>query len=294
MATHQRPTPSMLPPLLLLLLLPSLSLGVGGDGPGERGGPEEASVVSTGHCVRCCGSRTPPPIQLNLAILRGDVGEKGKHGVGGRRGRPGRTGVRGHIGAKGNRGEPGPPGMPCKPRHAAFSLGRRSPLHSANGSAAPPRGLLAGTTLPAPLGKRPRHAAFSLGRRSPLHSANGSAASPLPFDSASIATGGSVDLAAGSFTCAEAGVYHVTLTVHTWNARETYAHVMRNGNPTAVLYAQPSGRSVMQSQSLLLPLQVGDRLWVRLHDGDRPNAIFGDDSDLYITFNGHMVQPLPS
>ncbi|XP_061435999.1 complement C1q tumor necrosis factor-related protein 8-like [Lethenteron reissneri] len=255
MATHQKPTPSTLPPLLLLLLLPSLSLGVGGDGPGEGGGPEKASVVSTGHCVRCCGSGTPPPIQLNLAILRGDVGEKGKHGVGGRRGRPGRTGVRGHIGTKGNHGEPGPPGMPCKPRYAAFSLGRRSPLHSANGSAA----------------------------------------SPLPFDSASIVTGGSVDLAAGSFTCAEAGVYHVTLTVHTWNARETYAHVMRNGNPTAVLYAQPSGRSVMQSQSLLLPLQVGDRVTrVRLHDGDRPNAIFGDDSDLYITFNGHMVQPLPS
>lgn len=102
---------------------------------------------------------------------------------------------------------------------------------------------------------------------------------------------GAFDLASGRFLCAVPGVYFLSLTVHTWNHKETYLHIMRNQEATAVLYARPSERSVMQAQGLQLPLAAGDTVWVRLFHRDRDNAVYGEHGDLYVTFNGHLVKP---
>ena len=66
---------------------------------------------------------------------------------------------------------------------------------------------------------------------------------------------------------------------------------MHNEREVVILYAQPSDRSIMQSQSLMLQLQAQDQVWIRLFKGERENAIFSDDFDTYITFNGHLIKP---
>uniref|UniRef100_A0A3P9B9P5 C1q and TNF related 6b n=1 Tax=Maylandia zebra TaxID=106582 RepID=A0A3P9B9P5_9CICH len=43
-----------------------------------------------------------------------------------------------------------------------------------------------------------------------------------------------------------------------------------------ILYAQPSERSIMQSQSVMLDLALNDEVWVRLYKG-ADNAIYSDD-----------------
>lgn len=133
------------------------------------------------------------------------------------------------------------------------------------------------------------YAAFSVGRRQGLHSTD--AFQAVPFDTELVNLDGGFDLTSGHFLCTVPGVYFLSLTVHTWNYKETYLHIMCNEQATAVLYAQPSERSIMQTQTLLLPLATGDTVWVRMFQRDRDNAIYGEHGDLYITFSGHLVKP---
>uniref|UniRef100_A0A2K5ZA99 C1q and TNF related 8 n=1 Tax=Mandrillus leucophaeus TaxID=9568 RepID=A0A2K5ZA99_MANLE len=133
------------------------------------------------------------------------------------------------------------------------------------------------------------YAAFSVGRREGLHSSDDFQA--VPFDTELVNLDGAFDLAAGRFLCTVPGVYFLSLNVHTWNYKETYLHIMLNRRPTAVLYAQPSERSVMQAQSLMLLLAAGDAVWVRMFQREQDNAIYGERGDLYITFSGHLVKP---
>ncbi len=65
---------------------------------------------------------------------------------------------------------------------------------------------------------------------------------------------------------------------------------MKNDSEQAILYTQPSDRSIMQSQSLMLQLELSDEVWIRLYKRDRENAIYSDDVDVYITFNGYLVK----
>ncbi|XP_066134450.1 complement C1q tumor necrosis factor-related protein 8 [Saccopteryx bilineata] len=221
-------------------------------------------------CVHCChpawppafsGSYTPkshgerwvqlPHVRpiIDISILKGEKGETGVRGRFGRRGSEGPPGSRGPPGHKGQKGQVGLPGTPYQRAYAAFSVGRREGLRSAD-------------TVQA-----------------------------VPFDTELVNLDGAFHLASGHFLCPVPGVYFLSLTVHTWNYKETYLHIMCNQRATAVLYAQPSERSVMQTQSLLLPLAAGDTVWVRMFQRDRDNAIHGERGDLYITFSGHLVKP---
>lgn len=65
---------------------------------------------------------------------------------------------------------------------------------------------------------------------------------------------------------------------------------MHNDSEQAIVYAQPSDRSIMQSQSLMLGLELSDEVWVRLYKRERENAIYSDDVDVYITFNGYLIK----
>ncbi len=96
---------------------------------------------------------------------------------------------------------------------------------------------------------------------------------------------------AGKYRCQIPGIYFFNVNIHTWNFKETYLHIMQNNSEKAIVYAQPSERSIMQSQSIMLPLQEGDEVWVRLYKRERENAIYSDDVDIYITFNGYLIKP---
>uniref|UniRef100_A0A8B9WT37 C1q and TNF related 8 n=1 Tax=Bos mutus grunniens TaxID=30521 RepID=A0A8B9WT37_BOSMU len=244
------------PALLLLLALPA--------------GAWRGLGLPRRPCVQCCHPAWPPAAPgpgahmsdgdawaglprlrptIDISILKGEKGEAGVRGRSGRSGKEGPPGSRGLRGRKGQKGQAGLPGAQCPRAYAAFSVGRREGLHSAD------------------------------------------ALQAVTFDTELVNLDGAFDLASGRFFCTAPGVYFLSLNVHTWNYKETYLHIMRNARAAAVLYAQPSERSVMQAQSLLLPLAAGDAVWVRMFQRDRDNAIFGESGDLYITFSGHLVKP---
>lgn len=184
-----------------------------------------------------------------LLVPTGDKGDRGLLGTPGKLGREGPRGERGPQGTKGAKGQAGSPGAPCQTRFSAFSVGRKTALHSSEGF------------------------------------------QPLLFDTVFVNPDGHFDLTAGHFVAPLRGLYFFSLNVHSWNFKETYVHVVHNEEAAVILYAQPSDRSIMQSQSVMLALAPGDRVWVRLFKRERENAVYSDDVDTYITFSGHLIKP---
>uniref|UniRef100_A0A8C6AN05 C1q and TNF related 8 n=1 Tax=Monodon monoceros TaxID=40151 RepID=A0A8C6AN05_MONMO len=170
------------------------------------------------------------------------TGEKGEAGVRGRSSRSRKEGPPGSRGLRGHKGQKGQVGPPG-------TLCQRA------------------------------YVAFSVGWREGLHSTD--ALQAVPFDTELVDLDGAFDLASGPFLCAVPGVYFLSLNVHTGNYKETYLRITCNWWAAAVLYAQPSEHSRVQTQSLLLALAVGE--------GN--NAIYSERGDLYITFSGQLVKP---
>lgn len=127
-----------------------------------------------------------------------------------------------------------------------------------------------------------------MGRKTALHSSEDFLT--LRFDRAFVNTDGHFDMETGRFVAPLRGLYFFSLNVHSWNYKETYVHIVHNDQAAVILYAQPSERSIMQSQSVMLPLVPGDHVWVRLFKRERENAIYSDDVDTYITFSGHLIK----
>nr|XP_021492384.1 complement C1q tumor necrosis factor-related protein 6 [Meriones unguiculatus] len=132
------------------------------------------------------------------------------------------------------------------------------------------------------------YSAFSVGGESFKNSSEDFL--PLRFDRVFVNTDGHFDMATGHFVAPLRGLYFFSLNVHSWNYKETYVHIVHNDQAAVILYTQPSERSIMQSQSVMLPLVPGDHVWVRLFKRERENAIYSDDVDTYITFSGHLIK----
>uniref|UniRef100_A0A8C7EE85 C1q and TNF related 1 n=1 Tax=Nothoprocta perdicaria TaxID=30464 RepID=A0A8C7EE85_NOTPE len=75
-------------------------------------------------------SRHPSTASPACYHTLGEKGDRGERGLQGKFGRTGVAGSRGHPGPKGQKGSTGAPGEHCKSHYAAFSVGRRKPLHS--------------------------------------------------------------------------------------------------------------------------------------------------------------------
>ncbi|CAB1312983.1 unnamed protein product, partial [Coregonus sp. 'balchen'] len=102
-----------------------------------------------------------------------------------------------------------------------------------------------------------QYAAFSVGRKKAIHSND--YYQTLVFDTELVNLYGHFNMFTGKFYCYVPGIYYFSLNVHTWNQKETYVHVMHNEREVVILYAQPSDRSIMQSQSLMLQLERDDQ-----------------------------------
>lgn len=101
----------------------------------EKYSPDLGEELAASRCFRCCDPATPvyqalPVPQINITILKGEKGDRGDRGLQGKYGKTGSVGARGHIGPKGQKGSMGTPGDRCKNHYAAFSVGRKKPLHS--------------------------------------------------------------------------------------------------------------------------------------------------------------------
>ncbi|XP_029932983.1 complement C1q tumor necrosis factor-related protein 1 [Myripristis murdjan] len=218
------------------------------------------------ECRRCCDPGEEPPSQyvsqqpqqhppyhiVPQINITILKGEKGDSGDRGPYGKSGKAGHMGPTGPPGIKGNKGSVGHPGEPCKSYF-------------------------------------AAFSVGRKKALHSND--YYQTLVFDTELVNLYSHFNMFTGKFYCYVPGIYYFNLNVHTWNQKETYLHVMHNEREVVILYAQPSDRSIMQSQSLMLELERDDQVWVRLYKGERENAIFSDDFDTYITFNGHLIKP---
>uniref|UniRef100_A0A667Y4S6 C1q and TNF related 6a n=1 Tax=Myripristis murdjan TaxID=586833 RepID=A0A667Y4S6_9TELE len=180
------------------------------------------------------------------------------------------SGDKGDRGDRGTPGKEGPEGPP----------GSNGPMG--------PKGAKGQAGLPGDPCKV-QHSAFSVGRRKALHSLEYYQA--LVFDTVFVNLHGHFDMFKGKFYCYIPGIYFFNVNIHTWNFKETYLHIMQNDVERAIVYAQPSDRSIMQSQSLMLELGLNDEVWVRLYKRERENAIYSDDVDVYITFNGYLIKP---
>ncbi|XP_053550424.1 complement C1q tumor necrosis factor-related protein 8 [Bombina bombina] len=179
-------------------------------------------------------------------------------------------------GNKGEMGENGPPGMPG--RNGATGLQGYPGIKGQKGQTGPP-----GNSY------KLHYAAFSVARRKSFHSSD--YFNIVIFDTEFVNLYKHFNMFSGAFICYVPGVYFFNLNVHTWNLKETYLHIMKNDQEMAILYAQPSDRSIMQSQSLMLELTEKDEVWVRMFKRERENAIYNDESDVYIIFNGYLVKP---
>lgn len=179
----------------------------------------------------------------------------------------------GEKGDRGDRGTPGKAGVDGPPGFTGVSG---------------PKGSKGDTGIPGDPCKT-QQSSFSVGRRKALHSADYYQA--LIFDTVFVNLDEHFNMFKGKFYCFVPGVYFFNVNIHTWNFKETYLHLMLNDRQQVILYAQPSERSIMQSQSVMLALEFNDEVWVRLYKRERDNAIYSDDVDIYITFNGHLVAP---
>ncbi|KAK1341581.1 LOW QUALITY PROTEIN: hypothetical protein QTO34_017996 [Cnephaeus nilssonii] len=253
--------------LWTVLLLPLLVFGV----PTEEHPSGEAVASSPpGRCRRCCDSEDPlapayaadessaspsslPYVWPEVRPYINMTILKGDKGDRGLLGAPGK------LGREGPRGERGPQGT-------------KGDKGQAGSPGSPP------ASRPSPWAAE-----------RPCKSSEGF--QTLLFDSVFVNPDGHFDMAAGHFAAPLGGLYFFSLNVHSWNFKETYVHVMHNEEAAVILYAQPSDRSIMQSQSVMLALAPGDRVWARLFKRERENAIYSDDVDIYITFSGHLIKP---
>ncbi|XP_066560733.1 complement C1q tumor necrosis factor-related protein 1 [Amia ocellicauda] len=224
---------------------------------GYRKGASSQSQGKASECRRCCDTEEEPPRypQSFQVVPQINItilkGEKGDCGQRGQYGKAGKTGNTGPRGPSGMKGSKGSIGTPGDPCKTYYS-------------------------------------AFSVGRKKALHS--NEYYQPLIFDTEFVNLYNHFNLFTGKFFCYVPGVYYFNLNVHTWNQKETYIHLMHNEQEAVILYAQPSDRSIMQSQSVMLDLEQNDEVYVRLFKGERENAIFSDDFDTYITFNGYLIK----
>ncbi|XP_026887677.2 complement C1q tumor necrosis factor-related protein 6 isoform X1 [Electrophorus electricus] len=213
------------------------------------------------HCSRCCDdllpAEGPTALQPAMPEIRTYInmtilkGDKGDRGDRGTLGKPGVEGPPGLQGVKGMKGSKGQAGAPGNPCKA-------------------------------------EHVVFSVGRRKALHGADSYQA--LLFDTVFVNSPEHLDMFSGKFHCRVPGVYFFNVNIHTWNFKETYMHIMQQNQERAIVYTQPGERSIMQSQSVMLPVRRGDDVWVRLYKRERDNAVYSDDVDVYITFNGYLVK----
>ncbi|KAM8961141.1 complement C1q tumor necrosis factor-related protein 8 [Pelodytes ibericus] len=219
-------------------------------------------------CVRCCGTSDKPGYIPNSKVkeyisysvprvqARIDMtilkGSKGENGEGG---------IPGIAGEQGDVGPQGPPG----------TKGQK------------------GQTGPSGNSCKHQYSAFSVARRKSLHS--NEYFQTVTFDTEFVNLYEHFNMFSGTFVCYVPGIYFFNLNVHTWNLKETYLHIMRNDQEMAILYAQPSDRSIMQSQSLMLQLQERDEVSVRMFKRERDNALYNDEFDVYIIFNGYLIKP---
>ncbi|XP_031179391.1 complement C1q tumor necrosis factor-related protein 4 [Sander lucioperca] len=130
--------------------------------------------------------------------------------------------------------------------------------------------------------------AFSVAR---TNSMEGGPKMTVTFDAVYVNIGGDFDPKAGLFRCRITGAYYFSFTVGKFPHKDLSVMLMKNRNEVqAIVYEENAGEErKVQSQSVMLQLEFGDTVWLRLH-GDPRYALYSNTGH-YTTFNGYLVYP---
>ncbi|XP_069107912.1 heavy metal-binding protein HIP-like [Argopecten irradians] len=104
--------------------------------------------------------------------------------------------------------------------------------------------------------------------------------------------GSAYDNLTGVFTCPESGVYHFSVTIMTFFNGEVETELVVNGNQVMLNYAGGNLRYNQGTNSVLVRLDVGDRVWVRILNNPTINkdGAINIHGQSWSTFAGFLIQ----
>ncbi|XP_070581034.1 complement C1q and tumor necrosis factor-related protein 9-like [Ptychodera flava] len=249
------------------------------------------------------GPMGPPGLkgQDGLVGLKGNKGDPGPKGDGqqgqkGTQGSPGQKGDKGNPGQKGEgqngqkgvQGKPGPKGDRGDPGHKG-STGQNGPTG--------PRGPPGQHGPPGQQGQKGdkgqareipnvSRMAFSVARTSQLGPVSEHTA--VIYDKVYANVGNAYDASIGKFTCSVSGVYFFMFSsLRAITSSNLLMCLMKNDTQLPCVYLKFSPQRIYgsASNSVIIDLQPGDEVWVRLYNG---NSLYSNIDD-FVTFTGYLL-----
>ena len=110
---------------------------------------------------------------------------------------------------------------------------------------------------------------------------------PIKFDKILYNEFNHYDVATGKFTCHVAGVYYFTYHITVFS-RNVQVALVKNG--VKILHTKDGYMSSEDQASggIVLPLKLGDEVWMQVAGGERFNGLFADEDD-DTTFTGFLL-----
>ncbi|XP_072038296.1 uncharacterized protein [Amphiura filiformis] len=212
------------------------------------------------------------------------MGAPGPSGSAGIPGLPGAGGAQGARGERGDRGEPGLSGFPG-------SKGDKGDI-----GAVGPQGLVGLEGLNGTKGVKgepgrdytpPSMSAFHVGQSSNLQVTSGSQI--ISFNAQYINIGDDMSQHTGVFTCRIPGLYYFTYTFRAYSHGSYGLNIdlLVNNVVKSQIYMTAMSKHLMQTQSTIVTLRVGDDVWLKAN----ANTYINGDDEMNV-FSGYLINAI--
>ncbi|XP_070568378.1 complement C1q tumor necrosis factor-related protein 3-like isoform X2 [Ptychodera flava] len=228
------------------------------------------------------GPMGPPGVQGQHGQIgsKGVKGDLGPHGQPGQKGDTGQKGE-GQIGQKGVQGKPGPQGDKGEPGLKGSTGG-----HGLTGPKGQPgqQGHKGDKGQPGET-QQTNRIAFSVSRTTALGLV--SQDTPVTYQKIYTNMGNGFNIGTGKFTCSVSGVYFFMISANRKNDQSLFMCLMKNDEQLPCIYVAHSANRYhgSASNSVIIDLQHGDEVWVRLASG---YALYSNVNE-YTTFTGYLL-----